>query len=71
MSDWKNKGFEDAREGKDPDEPQKDLIDRVGLGYSDEEVKQHQEEYAEGYGLGTSQRLADSNEELAKNDDKE
>lgn len=71
MSDWKNKGFDDARQRKDTEEPQKDLIDHVGLGYSDDEVKQHQEEYAEGYGLGTSQRLADSNEQVTRKGDQE
>lgn len=71
MSDWKNKGFDDARKGNDPDEPEKDVIDAVGLGYSDDQVQQHKDEYEEGYELGTSQRLADSNEKLADNKDDE
>lgn len=68
MSDWKNKGFDDARKGSDPDVPEKDVIDSVGLGYSDEQVEQHKEEYEEGYDLGTTQRLADTNENLADKD---
>ena len=68
MSDWKNKGFDDARKGSNPDVPEKDVIDNVGLGYSDEQVEQHKDEYEEGYELGTTQRLADTNESLADND---
>ncbi|MEO5646182.1 MAG: hypothetical protein ABIO57_03760 [Candidatus Paceibacterota bacterium] len=58
----KEKGIDDARAGKPYEEPTKDLIDHVGLGYSNEEIKNQKDDYGSGYEIGTAQRVADSNE---------
>lgn len=58
---WKTKGIDDARSGKKYDEPKKDLLDLIGVGYSDKQVAQNRKDYDDGYKIGTSQRVADSN----------
>lgn len=59
MSDPKKDGFDDARNGKDPNPPKADFLDYIGLGLSDNHIKENIEAYEKGYDLGTQQRLAD------------
>lgn len=65
---WKEKGIHDAREGNDYKEPKKDLLDNIGLGYSDKSMEKIKKEYDEGYKIGTSQRVADSNSDSSSSD---
>jgi hypothetical protein len=66
---WKTKGIDDARNGRDYKEPKKDLLDHVGLGYNDKMVDQHKKDYDDGYKIGTSQRVADSNDSSSSSSD--
>lgn len=58
---WKAKGIKDGRAANKYDEPKRDWSDRNIAGYTENDEQKWKNDYHEGYKIGTSQRIADSN----------
>lgn len=57
---WKTKGIDDGRKANDYEEPKRDIVNKIA-GYTEKDEKEWKKDYNDGYKIGTSQRVADSN----------